>query len=149
VALPFMWKIVLGPVTRALEDRDDKVVQAIQKAEKASADAEASRAEVEVKLGEARAEAARLMQEARERAEAREREMIEAAKSESQAMVESARTRIQAEQEKALSAIREQVVELSLHAAGRVLERNVSSEDDRRMVSALVGSDGAGEDAEA
>ncbi len=144
IALPFIWKVVMGPVARALEERDEQVVRAIQEAKKASADAEAARAEVEVKLGEARSEAARLMAEARERGEAREREILESAKSEAAAMVDSAKAQIQAEQEKALAAIRTEVVELSLHAASKVLDRNVGAEDDRRLVESVVAGSSAG-----
>jgi len=140
VALPFMWKIVMGPVVAALHDRDDRANEAIVQAEKASAEAEAARAEVEVKLGEARAEAAKLLSEARERAEAREREIVEAAKVEAATLVESAREAIRAEQDKALATIRTEVVQLSLDAAGRVLKRSVDSEDNRRMVADLVGA---------
>lgn len=139
-ALPFMWKIVMGPITRVLEERDEQANRAIAAAEKASGDAERARAEVEVKLGEARADAAQLLSEARERAETREREIVEAAKSDAQNMVESARVAIRSEQEKALAAIRGEVVELSLNAASQVLGRNVGSDDDRRLVSELVGS---------
>lgn len=138
VALPFIWKIVMGPVTNALERRDEHAAHAIAAAEKASAEAEKARADVEVALGEAQAEAAKLLAEARQRAEAREHEIVEAAKQEAAGMVEAARKAIGAEQEKAISAIRNEVVELSLTAASKVLERNVGSEDDRRLVSELV-----------
>jgi F-type H+-transporting ATPase subunit b len=37
VALPFMWKVVMGPVTRALEERDQTAARAIESAERASA----------------------------------------------------------------------------------------------------------------
>ena len=144
-ALPFIWKVVMGPVTNALERRDEYAAQAIAAAEKASAEAEKARADVEVALGEAQAEAAKLLAEARQRAEAREQEIVAAAKQEAAGMVETARSAITAEQDKAISAIRNEVVELSLNAAGKVLERSVSSEDDRRLVTELV----AGQEASA
>ncbi|MEM7306928.1 MAG: F0F1 ATP synthase subunit B [Planctomycetota bacterium] len=140
VSLPFIWKVVMGPIANALTERDEHVARAIATAEKASAEAEAARAEVEVKLGEANADAARLLSEARERAEAREREMLDQAKQEAAAMVDSARSTIRAEQDKALATIRAEVVDLSLNAASKVLERNVASEDDRKLVGQLVGS---------
>jgi len=140
LAIPVIWKVVMGPVTRALEERDDHVARAIDKAEKASSDAEKARAEVEVALGEAQTEAAKLMAEARERAEVREHEIVDAAKAESAGMVESARKAIRAEQDKAISTIRNEVVDLALDAAGKVLEREVKSEDDRRLVTELVSS---------
>ena len=141
--LPFIWKIVMGPVTKALVERDLEASEAVKLAEKASGDAERARAEVEVKLGEAQAEAAQVMAQARERAETREREIVEAAKSEATAMIATARTNIQAEQDKAIAAIRGEVVELSLNAASRVLSRRVDSDDDRRLVTELV-SESAG-----
>ena len=145
-ALPFMWKVVFGKITAALVERDAKASEAIVAAQRASEEAEQSRAAVEVALGEAQAESAKLLSQARERAEVRERDILEKAKQESEAMIESARTTIQAEQEKALSAIRNEVVDLSLSAASTVLGRAVNSEDDRRLASELVstqrGADG-------
>jgi F-type H+-transporting ATPase subunit b len=128
----------MGPITRALEARDERAMEAITQAEKASREAEQARAEVEVKLGEAQAGAAKLMAEARERAEVREREMIEEARRTAESLRERARADIEAAKEQALSAIRDEVVELSLSAAGKVLERRVDAEDDRRLVEDLV-----------
>jgi F-type H+-transporting ATPase subunit b len=138
VAVPFIWKAVMGPIAKALVERDELAAQAIATAEKASADAQAARAAVEVKLNEAQAGAARLLSEARDRAEVREREILEQAKTEAASMVAGARTAIRAEQDKALATIRGEVVELSLHAASRVLGRSVNNDDERRFVSELV-----------
>ncbi|MFT4540250.1 MAG: F-type H+-transporting ATPase subunit b [Planctomycetota bacterium] len=143
-ALYPMWKVVWGPITVALSERDAKATEAIAAAEKASQEAEKSRAAVEVALGEAQAEAAKVMAAARERAETRENDIIDTAKKEADAMIENARATIQAEQEKALTAIRNEVVELSLNAASQVLGRRVDSDDDRRMVADLVATSPAG-----
>ena len=104
----------------------------------ASEQAEKARAEVEVRLGEAQADAAKLLAEARERAEVRERDIVNNAKQEADAMIEAARATITAEKEKALTAIRDEVVDLSLSAASKVVSRSVGSEDDRRLVEELV-----------
>ena len=53
-------------------------------------------------------------------------------------MVDAAKKAIRAEQDKAISSIRNEVVDLTLHAAEKVLERNVGGDDDRRMVAELV-----------
>lgn len=145
IALPLMWKVVFGPITEALYDRDSKANEAIVAAQKASADAEQARAAVEVALGEAQAEAAKLMAGARERAEVRERDIVGNAKKEAEAMIEQARTAISAEKDKAISTIRQEVVDLSLAAASKVLGRTVGTEDDRRLVTDLVGGGGGDE----
>ena len=139
LALVPMWKMVFSKITSALVERDDQAAEAIHAAERASQAAEAAQAEVEVKLGEAQAGAARMLAEAKERAEVRERDIVENAKKEADAMIESARATITAEKDKALTAIRSEVVDLSLNAASKVLGRNAAAEDDRRLVEELVG----------
>ena len=138
VSLPLMWKVVFSKVAGSMSERDERASEAIVAAERASAEAEKARAAVEVALGEAQAESAKLLAQARERAKAREDDILENAKKEAKAMIEGAQQTIQAEQEKAISAIRAEVVELSLSAASQVLGRNVGSEDDRRLAQELV-----------
>jgi F-type H+-transporting ATPase subunit b len=138
LALPLMWKFVMGPVTTALAQRDEQAFAAIESAEKAAQQAEKVRAEVEVKLGEAQASAAKMLSEARERAEKREHEIIELAKKEADTLRERAKADINSAKDQALAAIREQVVDISLDAASQILKRRVDAEDDRRLVSELV-----------
>jgi F-type H+-transporting ATPase subunit b len=138
VAAPFIWKIVMGPIARALEERDGKVARAIEEAQKAAADAQRARADVEAKVAEARAESARYLAEARDRAAVRERELVEEASAKAQALLDAARSAIRAEQDKAIAAIRDEVVDLALSGASKVLGRNAGSEDDRRLVTDLV-----------
>lgn len=138
LALPVIWKLVMGPITHALTERDERVQTSISAAERASQEAERARAEVEVKLGEAQTSAAKLLSEARERGEEREREILENARREAETLLVRARTEIGAAREQALTAIRDEVVDISLQAAGRVLERRVDSEDDRRLVESYV-----------
>ena len=138
VALVPIWKMVMGPITRGMEARDEKVTQAIQAAEKASRDAEASRQAVEAKLREAQAEAGKLVDAARARAEAVERQLKDDAAKQATAMIERARSEIQNEQAKALSAIRREVVDVTLSAAAQVVKRKIDAADDRRLVEELV-----------
>ncbi len=138
IAIPFIWKAVMGPITRALSERDAKVVSAMEAAEKASAAAKESQLEVEKKLVEARTEAAKLVADARARAEIRERDLIATAERRAAELEEAARRSIGAERDKAIAQIREEVVDLSIQAAGRVIGRNVGSDDDRRMAREIV-----------
>ncbi len=138
VALVPIWKLVMGPITRALEARDEAAAAGLAAAQKASADAQSARAAVEAQLREAQVEAAKIVDAARGRAEVVERELKDAAGREAQALLTRAKAEIQTEQAKALSAIRTQVVEVSIHAASQVLGRRVDTADDRRMVEEMV-----------
>ncbi|MEM6675369.1 MAG: F0F1 ATP synthase subunit B [Planctomycetota bacterium] len=143
LALPIMWKMVFGPITAALIERDSKASEAIHAAEAASEAAERSRAEVEIALGNANAEAKKILAGATSRAETRERDIVDNAKKEAEAMITSARNQIDAEREKAIAQIRGEVVDLSLKAASEVLGRTVGSEDDRRLAQEIVQSSGS------
>jgi len=138
VALVPIWKMVMGPITRAMEERDDKLASAIVSAEKASREAESAKNEVVGRLREAELEAAKLLDAARGRAETVERQLKDQAAKEAAAMLERAKSEIRGEQDRAISAIRREVVDLSLHAAGQVLHRKVDAQDDRRLVEELV-----------
>jgi F-type H+-transporting ATPase subunit b len=147
VALVPIWKMVMGPITRALEDRDERANQAVAAAAQASKDAESARIAVESKLAAAQTEAGRLVDAARGRAEAVERQLKDDAGKQAAAMVERARTEIKSEQEKAIAAIRREVVDVSLQAAEKVIQRKVDSTDDRRLVEELVTAASVGEKA--
>lgn len=138
VSLPFIWKMVFGPITRALEERDAQATRAIAAAEDAKRGAESAKNEVDAKLAQANRDAARILDEARARAEAREREILAVAEKESGALLERARGEIRAEQEKAIATIRRQVVDLSLNAAGTVLRKKIDASDDRRLIDEMV-----------
>lgn len=138
LALPLMWMFVFGPITAALFERDERASAAIVAARLAEETAERLRADMEVARGQAQRDASQLLNDARARADARERDIVENAKKEAGAMIEGARRQIHVEQEKAIAAIRNEVVDLSLKAAGKVIGRSVGSEDDRRLANDLV-----------
>ncbi len=139
VSLPFMWKVVMGPITRALEARDEQASAAIREAERAREETAKARSEVQGALAAAQAEAAKLLADTRARAGAVEKQIVDEAHARAQRMTEDATRAIGAERDKALVAIREEVVELSLAGAKAVLQRNVGGDDDRKLVADMVG----------
>ncbi len=138
LALPLIWKFVMGPVTKSMLERDSRAERAIEAAQKASGDAERAKVEVEAKLAEARVEAQRIVAESRTRAEQVGKQVEAASQAAAGQLLEQAKREIGVEREKALAAIRSEVVELSLSAASAVLKRNVGSDDDRRLVGDMM-----------
>jgi len=70
----------------------------------------------------------------RQAAEKAREEILARARAEHEELIARARREIAAEREKALAELRGEAVELSLAAASKVLERNLDSEADRRLV---------------
>lgn len=138
VALPFMWKIVWGPMTKALEARDHQAEHAVAAAEAAKVAAEQAKAEVEKRLAEAHREASTMISEARALGEAQGREAIASAQAQAQQTLERAKSEIDREKSKALAEIRETVVDLSVSAASKVVGRALTDDDQKRFVRDLV-----------
>jgi len=138
ISLPVIWKFVMGPITKALLERDARAQTAIDAAQKASSDAQHAKAEVEAKLAEARAEALKIVADSRARAETVGKQVEASSRAEAGKLLEQAKREIEVEREKALASIRGEVVELSLSAASAVLKRNVGGEDDRRIVGDML-----------
>lgn len=138
LSLPVMWKFVFGPITSALADRDQQVVDAAKAAEDAKRDAEQAVAAAQTELEQARAEGKRMVSEAVARAERQGQEERAKAKAEAQQQLEKAREEIDAEKRRALLEIRKEVVELAIQSAGQILHRDVDDEVHRNFVGEFV-----------
>jgi F-type H+-transporting ATPase subunit b len=138
LSLPLMWKVVFGPIAKALIDRDQRAEDAIAKAEQARVAAEKAKADTIAELDRARAETTKLVAEARERSERQAREMMDQAKAEAQRALDKARDEIDAEKARALTEIRQEAVELSIFAARQILKRDMDDETHRRFVGDLL-----------
>lgn len=134
IAMPLMWKNVYKPITEALAARDAKAEDAIRIAEEAKEAAEKAKAETESALAEARAEAAKQVREAKERAEAQAQALLDKAKADADANLKKATAEIEAERRRAIAEIRDLSVDVSISAAGKLLQREVSGADQKRFV---------------
>lgn len=137
LSLPFMWKMVFGPITKALEEREDASREAARAAEAAREETERMKAAIQEDLDQARQEAAKQVAEAKARAAEREQELMAAAKAEA----ERERSRARAEIDTALAAAREtlrrEAVTLAVDVAERVIAREFSAADQQRLVQSF------------
>jgi len=138
LALPLMWKFVFGPITKALEERDMKVEDAIKAAEMARQEALAQTQATKVELEQARAEARQMVHEATARAEHQAAEALAQAKAEADRQIRKAGQEIEAQKQKALLEIRAEVVGMAISSASRILEHEVDAEANRRLVSEFL-----------
>jgi F-type H+-transporting ATPase subunit b len=121
-------------ILKAVEEREKRIQAQLDQAEKANQEAQRVLAEYQHQLAGARNEAQELLAAGRQAAEKVREEIVAKARAEHEELIARARREIVAEREKALAELRGEAVELSLAAASKVLERNLDSEADRRLV---------------
>lgn len=144
----FMWTIVTflivlmilkwkawGPLINALDKREEDIREALASAEKARQDAEKASSEYEDMMRKAQAEAQQIVSEGKAAGERVKNDIETAASGKADEIIEKAKAQIDVEREKAIQEIKSSVVDLSMEAAARVIEKNLESEDNRKLVN--------------
>ena len=147
----FMWTIVTflivlfilkwkawGPLIDTLDKREEDIRDALSSAEKAKEAADKVAEDYEKMIRKAQAEAQKIVAESKAAGERVREEIKVTAEKEAGDILEKAQHQIQTEKEKAVQEIRSSVVEFSLQAATKVIEKNVDSEDNRRLIKETV-----------
>jgi F-type H+-transporting ATPase subunit b len=129
-----VYRIVLVPVRGMLDDRRGRIEQGLKDADAARRDREAAADQRQAVLAEARREAGEIVARAQRMAdEAREQGVAD-----TQVELERMRTRaaadIDAERQRALAEVRDEVAELALLAASKVIGESMDGERQRRLV---------------
>ena len=127
-------------ILKAVEEREKKIQAQIEAAEKANQDAQRVLADYQQKLAAARGEAQDLLAAGRAAGEKLREDIMARARAEHEELIDRARREIASEREKAVADLRREAVELSLAAAGKVIEKNLDTEADRRMVQEYLNS---------
>ena len=122
------------PLVEALDNRQESIRKALDDARKAKQELEGIHAESAKLLAQARSEAAELVSRSRSDADRFREEMKDKARSEATNLLRNAERQIELETTRALQQIRQEAVDLSVGIASKILQRNVSREDNERLI---------------
>lgn len=125
----YLWK----PVLSMLEAREKEISAQLEQAENAREDAVKVKADYERRLAEAQRRAEEIVARATRKAEDLSNELKEKAQAEAAAILERAQESIRREKEQALAELRDQVADLALEVASKVLERSLTDADHERL----------------
>jgi len=126
----FAWK----PLLLALETRAQSIRGALDDARKAKQELEQLHVESAKLLAQARAEAAEIVSRSRSDSDRFREEMKEKARAEAAALMRNAERQIEMETARAVQQIRQEAIDISIGIASKILQRNVSKEDNERLI---------------
>ena len=132
----YAFPAVLG----AVEAREKALADAIEGAKRDREEAARVLAEHRSQLEGARSEAQRLIAEARVVAEKSRAELLEKTRQDQQEMLERARRDIGIERDKAIAELRREAVDLAIAGASKVVEQNLDSDRNRKLVETFLQS---------
>ena len=132
-------KIAWPMLLAKMEEREVRIREGLEKAEAAERPAPELLEKQEAILEEARQEAQKVILEGRAAAENVRSQTIEKAQAEIAAERDRAKKEIDLERAKAIDELKRTAVDLTLEAAGRVIERELTGEDHRRLAAEVIG----------
>ena len=131
-------KILWKPVTKFMADRAKRVQDSIMQAENDKNSARDLLAQYDAQLKTARTEADAIVRAARENARLEAERIIAESRVSAEATLANARKQLETEREAALAVFRKEAAALVVAATGRLLEREIQSEDNSHYADMLL-----------
>jgi len=137
-------KFAWGPVLSLLQERERFIRKSLADAKHDREEAEARLREYAAKIQAARAEAAALVEEARRDSERLREDLKQRARTEADTMIQNAERQISLQTQRAIQEIRREAVDLSVAIASKIIQRNLTKEDNQRLIDEAIRQVGSG-----
>jgi F-type H+-transporting ATPase subunit b len=134
ILLAALYRFAWGPILEGLQERENKIRQDLEHAERAAQQADETLQEYKQHLAQAEQEARQIVEQSRTDAERVNQQLKQQTQRELQQMRQRADQEIQAAKEQALNDIYDQTATLATQAASRILQRELNEEDQKRLV---------------
>lgn len=130
VLAKFAWK----PLMKMLQEREEMIRDSLDDAEKAKAELEHLNKESEAIMTKARAEAQTILANGKAAAEKVKEDTIAKAKEQAIKIIKKTEKQIQIEKDKAIADIKQEVVNLSLSVAKKLINKNLNDADNKSLI---------------
>ena len=134
VVLFVLSKFAFGPIQKMIDDRRQRIEQAIAEADNARAEARNLVEEHRKLIGQAKSEAEEILSEARRVGDAQRDRVRQETEEDRQRRLEETRRQIQQATAQALGQIRDEVGKLSLLAAEKITRKSLTDADQQRLI---------------
>ena len=131
-------KFLFKPVMKIITDRQQEIDNMYSAAGQAQQQAEALQCEYQQKLLEAQATSERIVKEAVTRGQNREEEILRKANEEAAAILDRASTDIEMEKKKAINDAKDEISDLAMAIAGKVVGRELTADDQGDLIDRFI-----------
>ena len=131
-------KLLFKPVMNILNQRDAEIKKIYDDANEANEKAISLEKEYNKKMAQAREEAGEIIKQATLSAQRREQEIISDAQEKAAIMTKRAEAEIAQERKKAYQEIKNDISDISVAIAGKMVQREITAEDHRTLISQFI-----------
>jgi F-type H+-transporting ATPase subunit b len=140
ILLFLLYKYAFPRILGILDERERKIRESIESAERRSAEAERRMAEYEAKMKASQKEAEEMVVQAKARAQQMKEENERQLQADAERIKATAAREIEQERRKAIEDVRRYASDLALQVAGKVLERSLTDVDHQRLADEALTS---------
>jgi len=131
-------RFVFGRVMQMMADRQARIANSLETADRERAAAEELKREYQEQLAVARTQAQAIVDKATKLAEQTKEEIMQEARAEHARLLREAQEEIAREREKAVAELRSEVVALSIAAAGKIIGHSLDAGASARLVADFI-----------
>ena len=134
----FCMKYVWPPIVTAMAERQKRIAEGLDAADKAARDLEQAKSQIEDELKQARSQVTELLEQANKRSSQIVDEAQEKARAEAEKIMASAQAQIAQEAAQAREALRADVAKLAVAGAEKVLQATVDESAHKKLLADLA-----------
>ena len=138
ILVAILAKFAYKPLLKAMADRQARIANDLQSAEQERVAAQQLHKEYLDQMAQAKAQSQAILDKAVKTAESMKQEILEEARLENARLLKSAQNEIARQTELAIAGLREEVVTMSLAAAAKVIDKEMNSEANTKLVADFI-----------
>ncbi|TAK34272.1 MAG: ATP synthase F0 subunit B [Chloroflexota bacterium] len=138
ILLALLRLVAYKPILSMLEKRSTKIRESMEAAERIKQEMTKSQQDFEVQLEAARKEGQAIIAQANQIGDRMKQEAREEAQKEATAIIAKARGEIELERDKAIGELRQQFADLTILAAGKVINRTLDPASHKKLIDEIL-----------
>ena len=133
--LVILKKVAWKPILTALDNREKGIEDSLNRAEKAKEEAQKILDENRGSLSKVEEESKKIIDQSRSYADDLKEQMLKQSKVQAQKLIDDAAAEIERKKQSAFEELRNQIAEISVNAAEKIMKENIDAEKNKRLVS--------------
>ena len=138
ILLGLMYLVAYRPIMRMVDERSRKIKESLEQTEYIKEQAAQAEAEAEKRIEAAGKEGQELVARAARTGEEVRQQAQQEARQDAESLINRARTEIQQERDEAIGELRKEFADLTILAAGKVIDRSLDKEAHRQLIDKVL-----------
>jgi F-type H+-transporting ATPase subunit b len=134
ILFALLWFFAYKPITKMLEERQYKIRESMEQAEKIRQETARSEEEIKAHLEKARKEGQNVIAQATQIGERLKEEAKQGARQEAESLIAKARSEIQRERDKSIEELRSEFADIAILAAEKVINETLDKKKHRKII---------------